>query len=232
MEALTASKNRGHPTEIAKLRGARMVSASETEEGHAWAESRIKTLTGGDRITGRLMNKDFFDFRPEFKLFITGNNKPRLNDVGPSTRRRFNILPFVHKPAKPNLFLEEHLKTEGPAILQWAIQGCLDWQQNGLVRSRSIKEATDTYFDEQDLTGQWLDDECHVDQANVEMWTTSTELFGSYKMYSEKAGEPAGSVKNFSEKMKRRGFEWRKKRTGRGFLGIAVRHNPKGPDEW
>ena len=69
---------------MASLRGARLVTAIETEEGRYWAESRIKALTGGDKIAARFMRQDFFEFTPQFKLFIAGNHKPRLRA---STRR-------------------------------------------------------------------------------------------------------------------------------------------------
>ena len=67
-----------HPTDLAGLRGARLVTAAETEEGRRWAESEIKTLTGGDRISARFMRQDFFEYMPQFKLLIAGNHKPGL----------------------------------------------------------------------------------------------------------------------------------------------------------
>lgn len=60
MDTFTASHGDKHPTDLAMLRGARMVTASETEAGRAWAEARIKSLTGGDRISARFMRQDFF----------------------------------------------------------------------------------------------------------------------------------------------------------------------------
>ena len=80
------------------LCGARLVTASETEEGRAWAESRIKQLTGGDRISARFMRQDFFEFTPQFKLMIVGNHKPILKNVDDAARRRFLIVPFERKP--------------------------------------------------------------------------------------------------------------------------------------
>src|SRR6185503_4545593 len=103
------------------LRGARLVTASETEEGRAWAESRIKQLTGGDKISARFMRQDFFEFTPQFKLTIIGNHKPVLHNVDEAARRRFNVVPFVHKPAKPDRELEQKLLQEAPGILQWMI---------------------------------------------------------------------------------------------------------------
>jgi putative DNA primase/helicase len=81
MSTFIASKGERHPTDLAKLRGARLVVAQETQEGRQWDEAKIKTLTGGDRQTARFMRQDFFDFEPTFKLFIVGNHKPRLSTV-------------------------------------------------------------------------------------------------------------------------------------------------------
>jgi putative DNA primase/helicase len=77
------------------LRGARLVTAIETEEDRRWAESRIKALTGGDRIAARFMKQDFFQFKPQFKLFTAGNHKPKLRTVDEAIRRRFNLIPFA-----------------------------------------------------------------------------------------------------------------------------------------
>ena len=151
MEALTVSSGERHSTDIAMLRGARLASASETEKGRAWAEARVKQLTGGDSITARFMRQDNFTFKPMFKLLIIGNNMPRLRNVDDAMRRRFNIAPFVHKPEQPDKRLEEKLKGEWPGILRWAINGCLDWQKNGLMRPASVTAATGKYFADQDL---------------------------------------------------------------------------------
>lgn len=143
----------GHPTDLAMLNGARLVSASETEEGRAWAESRIKQVTGGDKISARFMRQDFFEFIPQFKLVIVGNHAPVLGNVDEAARRRFNIIPFTQKPVTPDRELEDKLKAEAGQILSWAIAGCLDWQANGLVRPEIVTAATRDYFEDQDLLG-------------------------------------------------------------------------------
>jgi putative DNA primase/helicase len=223
MDTFTSSKSDKHPTDLAMLRGARLVTASETEEGRAWAEARIKQMTGGDRITARFMRQDFFTFVPSFKLTIVGNHKPVLHNVDDAARRRFNIVPFTRKPARPDPQLEEKLRAEYPAILRWMIEGCLDWQRNGLVRPASVVEATDEYFSAQDLFGQWLQDECDVEPGNCYKTETNSKLFQSWRTYSERAGESAGSQKAFAENMQRRGLERYRNSTGRGFSGIRLR---------
>jgi putative DNA primase/helicase len=204
MDTFTAVKFAAHPTEIAMLRGARMVTASETERGKAWAESRIKQLTGGDPVTARFMHKDFFTFKPEFKLTLIGNHKPVLRSVDAAARRRFNLVPFMNVPAVVDQQLEHKLKAEWPGILRWLIEGCLDWQANGLTRPEVVKKATENYFEDQDLFGQWLADWCEVGPRHFEVTST---LFASWQDFAHQAGEYSGSRKSFATECGRRGFE-------------------------
>jgi len=119
MEAFMASTNDRHPTELADLRGARLVTATETEEGRRWAEARIKQLTGGDPVKARFMRQDFFEFLPQFKLFIAGNHKPALRGVDEAMRRRLHLIPFTVTipPAERDPGLTDSLRAEWPAIL-------------------------------------------------------------------------------------------------------------------
>ena len=101
METFIASQSDRHPTELAGLRGARLVTAQETEEGRRWAESKIKALTGGDPIAARFMRQDFFEYSPQFKLLIVGNHKPGLRGVDEAMRRRMNLIPLHrHHPLR------------------------------------------------------------------------------------------------------------------------------------
>ncbi len=232
METFIASQGEKHPTDLAMLRGARLVTASETEEGRSWAEARIKALTGGDDITARFMRQDFFTFRPTFKLTIIGNHKPTLNNVDDAARRRFNLIPFIRKPAVPDRQLEDKLKAEWPDILRWMIDGCLDWQTNGLVRPEAVQAATEAYFDEQDLISEWMEEKCIVDRHNTNRMATTQELFTSWTAYAKAANEPSGKEKAFAQKLEKEGFSRKAKvpsfggGRARGFSGIELRSDP------
>ncbi|WP_245444314.1 phage/plasmid primase, P4 family [Microvirga sp. KLBC 81] len=236
MDTFTASHTDKHTTDLAMLRGARLVTASETEEDRPWAEARIKQMTGGDPITARFMRQDNFTFRPQFKLTIVGNHQPNLRNVDDAARRRFNIVPFIIKPAHPDRNLDEKLKAEWPAILRWMIDGCLDWQKNGLTRPQSVRDATDTYFSEQDLFGQWLQEETDAEPDNKNKLGTSAALYKSWSDFAMRSGEKPGSQKAFAAEMRKRGFEaFRTGSLGRGFRGIRLRtltHHSDGSDAW
>jgi putative DNA primase/helicase len=121
-----ASNHERHPTDLAKLSGARLVVAQETDKGRRWDEAKIKTMTGGDKMTARFMRGDFFDFEPRFKLFIVGNHKPRLDNVDEAMRRRLLLVPFTVQipPEERDPELPHKLEAEWPAILRWALDGC------------------------------------------------------------------------------------------------------------
>jgi putative DNA primase/helicase len=223
MDTFTSSGFDRHPTELAMLAGARMVTASETEKGKAWAEARIKSMTGGDAITAHFMRQDNFTFMPAFKLMIIGNHKPALHNVDDAMKRRLRIVPFIHKPAVANLELVNELQEEWPGILRWMIEGSLDWQQNGLTTTAAIAEATDEYFGDQDLCSQWIDECIDAEPGNSFKTATSTELFQSWTKFTKDAGEPAGTSTSFAELLKARGFT--KDRTNKPLL---ERHPPQG----
>ena len=219
-----AARNDRHPTELAMLWGARMVTAVETEEGRRWAESRIKALTGGDPITARFMRQDFFEFTPEFKLMIAGNHRPSLRNVDEAIRRRFFLVPFdVTIPEKErDKTLEDRLRDEWPGILEWAIDGCFEWQEIGLAPPERVVAATEEYLASEDRLGAWLEEAVQQQHGAHE---TSADLYQCWSAWAEKAGEFVGTLKRLSQALIERGFEPKREAgTGRaGFVNIRLR---------
>jgi putative DNA primase/helicase len=222
IETFTTSSHDRHPTDLAGLRGARLVTASETEEGRRWAESKIKQMTGGDKIAARFMRGDFFEFAPQFKLVIAGNHKPGLRSVDEAIRRRFNLVPFtVHiPPAERDDKLTERLKEEWPGILSWMVEGCLAWQQKGLSPPPVVTQATAEYLESEDALTCWFEDKC---ERSHHSRTSSSDLFVSWKNWADAAGEPVGTQKRFSQKLEERGFQKERSRRGSDFIGIYLR---------
>lgn len=222
MDTFTASRHSQHPADLAMLAGARLVTASETEEGRAWAEARIKSLTGGDPITARFMRRDFFTFHPQFKLLIVGNHAPRLNNIDEAMRRRLNVVPFTATPQCRDPQLEAKLKSEHPQILRWMIEGCLDWQRHSLARPEIVKAATAEYFEGQDLFGQWLNDQC---ETATHLWDLPARLFSSWSAYAHRAGDVPGSIVTFADRLQSRGFIKAKTAGNRVYRGLMLKQH-------
>ena len=212
LETFTASKGERHLTEIARLRGARLVTTSETEEGRAWAESRIKQLTGGDPISANFMRQDLFTFWPQFKLLISGNHKPRIRAVNEAMRRRMNLLPFTVKitQSEDDKEFGDKLKAEHGGILAWAVKGCLEWQRIGLQPPRVVTGATDDYMKAEDSRSSWLSEACRdarSERGGAVVETRAAELYMSWRAWAEKAGEYPGTQKDLVEWTRQAGFE-------------------------
>jgi len=231
MEAFMAASGSQHTTDLAMLKGARFVSAQETEEGRNWAESKIKSITGGDSITARKMRQDNVTFEPTFKIVMAGNHKPSLRNVDEAIRARLNLIPFTvtipESERDPDLV--EKLKEELPAILAWAIEGCLQWQEQGLNPPAKVREATAEYLAEEDSFSLWLAESC---DDIADSFETSADLFAAWKAWAEKAGEPVGKQKGFSQNLKAKGYRPnRQPGTGRnGFNGLSIKR-PNYTDE-
>jgi len=221
-EMFLVSKMERHPTDLASLQGARLAVAAELESGKRWAESRIKSLTGGDTITCRFMRGDFFEYRPQFKLIFGANHKPRLTAVDEAVKSRFLVLPFtVTIPAdQRDKHLSEKLQAEWPAILRWALDGCVAWQREGLNPPPAVIKATAAYFDAEDTLGRWLEESC---LTGKQYETASSALFQCFREWAIKAEEYVPSQKTFSQNLAERGFECGHNRSGSFFKGLALK---------
>src|SRR3954447_3341577 len=192
-DLLLVTQSDRHPTDLAMLRGARFVTAQELAPGRPWDEPKLKSLTGGDPVTARFMRQDFFTYQPQFLLCPVGNHKPSLRNVDEAIKRRLRLIPFLQNiPAdERDPGLPERLKAEGPAILRWAVDGCLAWQRDGLAPPPSVVAATDEYLSSEDDLGQWLDERCVVDPKLEK--TKASALFADWKEWREAGGLSGGS---------------------------------------
>lgn len=230
MEVLTETKGDRHPTELAAMQGKRLVVAQEVDEGRNWAEAKIKTLTGGDPITARFMRRDFFTFTPQFKLLIAANHKPVLRNVDEAMRSRLHLVPFtVTIPKdKRDPDLQDKLKAEWEGILQWALDGALQYQETGLAPPDAVTQATQEYFSDQDIFTQWVDECCEVGR---ECWEMPSLLFASWQAYAHAANLAPGSRPSFKERLTSAGFEHR--RSGaRGRHHVGLKLKPTSIEDW
>jgi putative DNA primase/helicase len=224
METFVITQGDRHPTDLAMLRGARLVTSTETEEGRRWAEAKIKLLTGGDPISARFMRQDFFTYTPQFKIMISGNHKPSLRSVDEAIRRRFNLIPFIVtipvNDRDPDL--SEKLKAEWPGICAWMFRGCQEWQDIGLAPPKVVRDATEAYLSEEDAIGAWMDAQLVADPTGFE---TSAALLASFHSWCKRVGEPPRSRKEFMSAIETgRGFVPHRRNIGVGFTGYRIRN--------
>ncbi|MED3905818.1 phage/plasmid primase, P4 family [Geobacillus thermodenitrificans] len=209
--------------DIAALKGARFVSATESEEGARLAESLVKQLTGGEAIQARFLYQENFEYIPQFKIFFTTNHKPVIKGSDEGIWRRIRLIPFtVTIPEeKKDTRLPEKLKAEMPGILRWAVEGCLKWQREGLGNPDEIKQATEGYKAEMDSLGAFIADCCVVNEL-AKCW--GSDLYTAYQKWCDENGEYEIGKRKFNKRLEERGF---KKKRGTGgaieFLGIGLK---------
>ena len=228
MDTFMETRGDRHPTDLAGLRGARFVGATETEQGRRWNESKLKEITGGDRVSARFMRQDFFTYVPQFKLVIAGNHKPALRNIDEAMRRRLHLIPFTVTvpPQQRDRRLPERLLNEGDGILAWALEGCLAWQSEGLCQPACVAEATDAYFDEEDTIGEFLDEEC---QLHPQARESVAEVFERWRQRAEKRGEYIGTSRWLVQQLLRRGFERGRTASGaKAVLGLSLKPKDYG----
>jgi putative DNA primase/helicase len=210
-ESFIVRKDTGAPrNDIARLVGARFVLSIEVEEGKHLAEAMMKWISGGDTITARFFYKEFFEFVPQFTLWLVCNHAPRVRHDDDAIWRRIHQIPFRHVIPKENRDkqLKGRLKDTaltGPAILAWMVKGCLEWRKNGLGVPRTVTQATQDYREAQDPLREFFEDRCILAElARVE----NGELYLHYQEYCRRSGDkfPLGH-RHFSQQLKDRGFK-------------------------
>jgi putative DNA primase/helicase len=177
---LMAKQGTGIPSDIARLAGARLVTANETGEGASFNEPLIKDLAGGDFVSARFLRREFLDFTPQFKLWLRGNHKPTIRGTDDGIWRRIHLVPFNVKipPERQGKHLVSKLRLELPGILAWAVEGALEWQGVGLKPPDKVLAATKEYRSEMDVLGLFLADCCEV---GAQLSTTRKLLYTTYQ---------------------------------------------------
>lgn len=178
----------GPSPDIVSLKGMRFVYANETEEGRKLADARIKDMTGGDTLTGRVpYAKTDITFAPTYKLALVGNHKPEISDTSHGMWRRILMVLFevtIPEGQRDGKLLEK-LKYEGAGILNWALLGLRKYLKDGLAIPKEIEAATTTYRDEQDIVGEWIR-ECCATGPSLKM--KKDEAYLSYQMWCDRSG--------------------------------------------
>ncbi|PFO18829.1 DNA primase [Bacillus thuringiensis] len=199
-------KETGANNDIARLVGSRFVSAIESEDGEQLSEAFVKQITGGEPVLARFLRQEFFEFIPEFKVFFTTNHKPVIKGVDEGIWRRIRLIPFnLQLPKeKRDKKLPEKLSLEMPGILNWAIEGCLKWQQSGLNDPSIVMKATGDYKEEMDILGPFMF-ECCFKREDVQV--EAKDLYEVYANWCFKNGEHQLKNRAFYRILESQGFK-------------------------
>jgi putative DNA primase/helicase len=224
-ETFMEKKNESVNNDIARLNGARFVTAIEMQENKRMSEELIKSMTGGDKLVTRFLYGEFFEYLPQFKVFLAANHKPVIRDTTNSIWRRIKLIQFTNtftEQERDKNFSAKIMANELPGILAWAVKGCLLWQQEGLRTPDEVARATAAYRTEMDAFTNFFT-ECCVDDPEGRV--SNKMLRAKYDEWSKENGEYALSQRPFSQKLIERGYQ-KKNSSGNGAIewyGFRIR---------
>lgn len=226
IESLTGTNKRGGgdaTPDLIPLMGSRMVRASEPEEGERLREAEIKAMTSGEPFLVRALHSDFIEFKPLFKLTISGNHKPEIRGTDDGIWRRVMLVPFdVQIPESERRDFEEFvgsLLEEGPGILNWLIAGLEDYLESGLRIPAAIADATKSYREESDPMQVFLDQCCEVTGSEAD-FSTARELVDAFQFWIEESGQSRWRDRTVTMRLKDKADRWRDPRTGLTFSAV------------
>lgn len=205
----------GPRNDLARLAGARFVTASESSADQQLNEALIKQATGGEPLTVRFLHQEHFEYVPQFKLALLTNHKPEIRGTDSGIWRRIRLIPFTVTipPAEQDKELAEKLRAELPGILKWMVVGCLAWQREGLDPPQSICEATAAYRSEMDVIGTFLADCTTVDEhASMPVFV----VFRAYEAWAKRTGERPMNNRRFNAALVERGISVKGRQSGTG----------------
>ncbi len=193
---LTLRRHEEHPTQLADLQGARLVTSVEVDEGRRMAEAQVKWLSGGDRMKARRMRQDYFEYTPTAKLWLATNHKPVIRGTDDAIWRRIHLIPFsvAILPNERDPHLLDKLLAERSGILNWALQGCLQWQREGLNPPQEVQAATDDYRADSDIIRAFVADAC---VEGPELKVSAKDAYAAFKQWCQDNGEELMSQKRF-----------------------------------
>ena len=208
--------------DLARLKGIRLVTTTEVEQGKSLSESLIKQITGGDEITARFLYGEYFSFKPTFKIFMATNHKPKIRGADNGIWRRIKMIPFTVTipPEQRDKTLTEKLIAENSGILNWLIQGYAMWRKEGLNEPNAIREANEEYRMDMDAVGTFVND-CFDIDATLRWRLPNQMLYQTYIKWCNVNNERVMSQKWLTMRMSEKGFKRMVSNNGRIWLGLA-----------
>jgi putative DNA primase/helicase len=231
IDALMEQKHGNNGThELAELYGVRLAMTTEPNSGQRWNESLVKAMTGGEELVVCRKYENPFSFKVTHKILMGGNDKPQLASAD-GMERRLHIAEFPKSiPLDEQISdIAKKLEAEWPAILAWAIEGCLIWQQEGLAKPKSVHDAVQDYVDTQDIIRDWLSEKTEIGN---EYRVKQTDLYASYSEFVKKAGMGALGTTRLSPELKKRGFEQFKSNGCRYWRGMRLSESAVIAQSW
>lgn len=219
-----STRNDGPRHDLARMRGARLVTAIEAQADRSFDSTVLKQMTGGDTVTARNLYESSFEFKPQFKLWLAANHLPLVREQTEAFWSRILMIPFTviipaHKRKKN---LGRQLVKELPGILNWALEGCDEWRRHGLMAPDTVRKAITDYKEEYDILGEFFRERCKL---HHDEWTTRSALYQSFvDWWMETRGRNPLSHTAFNRLLSERTDIRPKKREGvRGWRGIGIR---------
>jgi putative DNA primase/helicase len=217
-----------HPTERATLFGRRLAACMETGGGERLNEPLVKALTGGDTVSARKMRQDEWNFSPTHKLVLITNARPRIAGTDEGIWRRIRLVPFdVTIPEQEqDPKLPERLRAEAPGVLKWLVEGCLEWQREGLKPPAAVARATSSYREEQDSLADFL---AGIVATKAGSRLKASTLYQAYVKWADESGETPLGQRRFGEGLVTRGYRRVREGTGVMYLDLALKEAEPEP---
>jgi putative DNA primase/helicase len=223
VDTLLVKRGDNIPNDLARLKGARFVYASEADQKRRLSEGLVKDVTGGEKIAARFMRGEWFEFRPEFKVWLGTNHKPVITGTDNAIWDRIALIPFTvripDEKQRPRDEILKEFEKEGPGILAWLVRGCFEWFHDGLQPPAKVTKATSEYRDEMDVLKQFIIDRCVIGD---DLKCTVKELYTEYCNWCESEGEKPIAKNVFTSSLEERGFKQCYVNRQRGRKGIGL----------
>jgi putative DNA primase/helicase len=218
-----ADKQSEQTNDLAMLKGKRFVSMLESAADRKLNEPLIKQVTGDDKVTCRFLHKEFFEYFPQFKLFLATNHKPIITQSDFGIWRRIVLIPFTQNfEGKEEEGLKEKLLAELPGILNWALEGLRIWQHEGLQPvPGAVAETSKTYKEDSDTIGQWLD--FRTNRVDGPPLVKSSTAYADYKSWAQENGFYPHGIKVFKATLEEKGYIHHRKSDSAYWEGLEIK---------
>jgi putative DNA primase/helicase len=215
------SKSEKIRNDIARLHSCRIVFASESSVDKYLDEGAIKQMTGGDKITARYLFKEYFEYTPQFKIWLITNQFPQIKQNDHALWRRIIPIKVEYKVPKNRRdnHLQKKLLIEKQGILKWLIEGAIEWYDIGLNPPKCILDSKAELRYEADIIKLFIDERCEIIPDGK---CQVSRLYQSFKAWAEENGYSPYSIQVFTKKLKDLGLIAKRNSKKRFWQGIKL----------